>query len=119
MRARRALLYTPGDDRHKIEKAATLGVDRFLREIEVAANLQHPHILPVLDSGEAGGVLYYVVPHVGGEALRGPAAAAARSSFSPCSSVPVRNMTSRPWSRMKRASASCAPSRSSRCNRSR
>src|SRR6185436_3379711 len=52
------------------ELAATLGPERFLREIEVAANLQHPHILPLLDSGEAAGLLYYVMPYVEGESLR-------------------------------------------------
>ena len=52
------------------ELAATLGVERFLREIEVAANLQHPHILPLFDSGEAGGFLFYVMPYVEGESLR-------------------------------------------------
>src|SRR2546421_6762811 len=42
------------------ELAAALGADRFLREIEIAARLQHPHILPLYDSGRAGGFLYYV-----------------------------------------------------------
>jgi tetratricopeptide (TPR) repeat protein len=49
---------------------ATLGVERFLREIELAAQLQHPHILPLHDSGEAGGFLYYVMPYVEGHSLR-------------------------------------------------
>ena len=52
------------------ELAATLGSERFFREIEVAARLQHPHILPLHDSGEAGGYLYYVMPFVPGESLR-------------------------------------------------
>ncbi len=52
------------------ELAAVLGADRFLREIEIAANLQHPHILPLHDSGEADGFLYYVMPYVDGESLR-------------------------------------------------
>lgn len=52
------------------ELAATLGPERFLREIEVAARLQHPHILPLHDSGEAGGFLYYVMPYVEGQSLR-------------------------------------------------
>jgi len=52
------------------ELAATLGADRFVREIEIAANLSHPHILPLYDSGEADGVLYYVMPYVEGESLR-------------------------------------------------
>ena len=52
------------------ELAATLGADRFLREINIAAQLQQPHILPLLDSGEADGFLYYVMPYVEGESLR-------------------------------------------------
>ena len=52
------------------ELAASLGNDRFLREIEIAARLSHPHILPLHDSGEAGGHLYYAMPYVGGESLR-------------------------------------------------
>ena len=54
----------------RAEIAASLGADRFSREIEVAARLQHPHILPLLDSGEAAGYLYYVMPFVEGESLR-------------------------------------------------
>jgi serine/threonine-protein kinase len=52
------------------EIAAALGPERFLSEIRVAANLQHPHLVPLLDSGEAGGFLYYVMPYVEGESLR-------------------------------------------------
>src|SRR6185295_10582529 len=52
------------------ELAATMGPERFLREIEVAARLQHPHILPLHDSGEAHGFLYYVMPFVDGHNLR-------------------------------------------------
>jgi serine/threonine-protein kinase len=52
------------------ELAATMGATRFLREIETAAQLQHPHILPLHDSGEAGGFLYFVMPYVEGEPLR-------------------------------------------------
>lgn len=44
------------------ELAATLGVERFVREIEIAAGLTHPHILSLFDSGETGGFLYYVMP---------------------------------------------------------
>ena len=50
--------------------AAGLGTERFLREIQIAANLNHPHILPLLDSGEAQGFLYYVMPYVQGESLQ-------------------------------------------------
>jgi serine/threonine-protein kinase len=50
--------------------AASLGADRFLREVRIAANLSHPHILPLYDSGEANGFLYYVMPYVEGESLR-------------------------------------------------
>jgi len=52
------------------ELAAVLGGDRFLQEIRVTANLQHPHILPLHDSGIADGFLYYVMPFVDGESLR-------------------------------------------------
>jgi serine/threonine-protein kinase len=52
------------------ELAAVLGAERFLKEIEVTANLQHPHILQLYDSGEADSFLYYVMPYVEGESLR-------------------------------------------------
>src|SRR5206468_2314971 len=53
------------------ELAAGLGTDRFLREIQIAARLTHPHILPLHDSGEADGLPYYVMPYVEGVSLRG------------------------------------------------
>ena len=74
-----ATVYLAEDVRHhrkvalkvlRPELAASLGADRFLREIETSAQFQHPHILPLLDSGEAGGFLYYVMPYVEGESLR-------------------------------------------------
>ncbi len=52
------------------ELAAVVGAERFLSEIRTTANLQHPHILPLFDSGEAGGFLYYVMPYMAGETLR-------------------------------------------------
>lgn len=52
------------------ELTATLGAERFLQEIEIVAGLQHPHILPLYDSGEADGLLYYVMPYAEGESLR-------------------------------------------------
>src|SRR5678809_173448 len=52
------------------DTAPTLGADRFAREIETAAGLSHPHILPLYDSGAAGGLLYYAMPYVDGESLR-------------------------------------------------
>ncbi|HZD05750.1 MAG TPA: serine/threonine-protein kinase, partial [Longimicrobiales bacterium] len=52
------------------EISAILGTERFLKEIQLTANLQHPHVLPLYDSGEADGVLFYVMPHVEGESLR-------------------------------------------------
>jgi eukaryotic-like serine/threonine-protein kinase len=52
------------------ELAASLGAERFLREIRIAARLAHPHILPLYDSGEAGDFLFYVMPFVDGESLR-------------------------------------------------
>ncbi|HKR08166.1 MAG TPA: protein kinase, partial [Gemmatimonadaceae bacterium] len=52
------------------ELAAAIGADRFLEEIRVTASLQHPHILPLFDSGSAQGLLWYVMPFVEGETLR-------------------------------------------------
>ena len=54
----------------KPELAAVVGAERFLAEIKTTANLQHPHILPLFDSGEADGFLFYVMPHVEAETLR-------------------------------------------------
>src|SRR2546427_10204164 len=51
-------------------RTATLGPGRFVREIEIAARLQHPHILPLYDSGAAAGLFYYIMPYVEGESLR-------------------------------------------------
>lgn len=74
-----ATVYLARDSRHdrpvaikvlRPELAASLGADRFLREIKVAAQLQHPNILALYDSGEAAGFLYYVMPFVEGESLR-------------------------------------------------
>src|SRR6266513_928791 len=74
-----ALVYLARDTRHerfvalktlRPEIAIALGRERFLREIKLAARLQHPNILPVYDSGDAGGTLYYVMPFVEGESLR-------------------------------------------------
>ena len=74
-----ATVYLAHDLRHEREVAikvlhpdlgAALGGDRFLSEIKTTARLQHPHILPLLDSGEADGLLYYVMPYVRGETLR-------------------------------------------------
>ena len=74
-----ATVYLADDPKHhrkvavkvlRPELAASLGADRFLREIEIAARLSHPHILPLYDSGHAKGFLYYVMPYVEGESLR-------------------------------------------------
>jgi hypothetical protein len=54
----------------KPELAAVVGAERFLTEIRTTANLQHPHILPLFDSGQADGMLFYVMPYVEGESLR-------------------------------------------------
>ncbi len=54
----------------RAELAAEVGAERFLREIEIAAQLQHPHILPLYDSGHEGGILYYVMPFVRAGSLR-------------------------------------------------
>ena len=84
--------------------AAALGPERFLREVKIAANLQHPHILPLHDSGEADGFLYYVMPFVDGISLREnwPARANSRSPMPSGSSAtwPMRwpTPTARVWS---------------------
>ena len=74
-----ATVYLARDLRHdravaikvlKPELGAVLGVERFLAEIKVTANLQHPNLLPLFDSGEANGLLFYVMPFVEGESLR-------------------------------------------------
>ena len=52
------------------ELAAVIGAERFLNEIKVTANLQHPHILPLHDSGDADNFLYYVMPYIEGDTLR-------------------------------------------------
>jgi serine/threonine-protein kinase len=52
------------------ELAATLGAERFLREIGIAARLSHPHLVPLIDSGDAGGLLYYVSAYMPGGSLR-------------------------------------------------
>ncbi len=73
-----AIVYLAQDVKHerkvaikvlRAELAASLGADRFVREIKTTANLQHPHILPLYDSGEADGFLFYVMPFVEGESL--------------------------------------------------
>ena len=74
-----AIVYLARDVRHdrhvavkalRPELATTLGAERFLREINIAARLTHPNILALHDSGVAGGMLYFVMPHVDGESLR-------------------------------------------------
>jgi tRNA A-37 threonylcarbamoyl transferase component Bud32 len=74
-----AVVYLARDRKHgrrvalkvlRPELAAAIGAERFLREIEIAAALRHPNILPLFDSGEAGGLLFYVMPYVEGESLR-------------------------------------------------
>src|SRR5687768_18580014 len=73
-----ATVYLAEDVRHRRrvalkvlhpELSAVLGPERFLKEIELTASLQHPHILPLFDSGSADGQLYYVMPFVEGETL--------------------------------------------------
>jgi serine/threonine-protein kinase len=74
-----ATVYLARDEKHgrnvavkvlKPELAPVVGAGRFLTEIETTAKLQHPHILPLFDSGEADGFLFYVMPYVVGESLR-------------------------------------------------
>jgi len=79
MRGGMAIIYRAQDRKHhrtvaikvlRPNLAATVGPERFLREIEIAARLIHPHILPLHDSGEADGLLYYVMPWLAGDTLR-------------------------------------------------
>ncbi|MEO7966465.1 MAG: protein kinase [Gemmatimonadaceae bacterium] len=74
-----ATVYLAYDERHerrvaikilRPELAVAVGAERFLREIKLTAALQHPHILPLYDSGDANGTVYYVMPFVEGESLR-------------------------------------------------
>ncbi len=74
-----ATVYLAHDPRHnrkvaikvmRPELAAIVGPERFLKEIETTANLQHPHILPLFDSGRVEGTVFYVMPYVAGESLR-------------------------------------------------
>jgi tRNA A-37 threonylcarbamoyl transferase component Bud32/tetratricopeptide (TPR) repeat protein len=74
-----AIVYLAHDVRHervvalkalRPELGAALGPDRFLREIKLAAHLAHPHVVPLFDSGDADGALFYVMPYVEGESLR-------------------------------------------------
>jgi serine/threonine-protein kinase len=74
-----AVVYLAQDVRHRRpvalkvlrpELSASLGAERFLREIEIAASLQHPGIIPLFDSGAASGLLFYVMPNLEGESLR-------------------------------------------------
>src|SRR5947209_10004816 len=74
-----ATVYLARDSKHRRDVAikvllpglaAFLGVERFLKEIQIAAGLTHPHILALHDSGEAGGFLYYVMPYISGGSLR-------------------------------------------------
>src|SRR5438445_7014365 len=74
-----ATVYVAEDLRHqrqvaikvlRPDVAAAIGAERFLREITIAARLTHPHVLPLIDSGQTAGSLYYVMPYVRGETLR-------------------------------------------------
>ena len=95
--------------------AATLGAGRFLREIEIAAQLHHPHIVPLYDSGEAGGALYYVMPYEAESSLRerlardGPLTLRRRR----CSSFA---MSATPWHTRTRAGSFIATSSRTTCS---
>ena len=74
-----ATVYLARDERHErfvaikvlhAELSHAIGAARFLREIKLTASLQHPHILPIHDSGESGDQLYYVMPYLEGDSLR-------------------------------------------------
>jgi prepilin-type processing-associated H-X9-DG protein len=82
-----AIVYLAADTRHgrrvavkvlRPEFAATVGADRFLREIDIAAQLSHPHIIPLIDSGKSEGVLYFVSPYIPGGSLQDRLAAQGR-----------------------------------------
>jgi formylglycine-generating enzyme required for sulfatase activity/dienelactone hydrolase len=68
------------------ELSGQVGAERFLREIRIAATLQHPNILTLIDSGDAGGVLHYVMPYAEGESLR---ERVARGAMSPLDAMPI------------------------------
>ncbi|MGH7671476.1 MAG: serine/threonine-protein kinase, partial [Gemmatimonadales bacterium] len=87
-----SVVYLARDRRHdrsvalkvlRPELAAALGPERFLREIKVAAGLTHPHIVPLYDSGEADGLLFYVMPYLEGESLRHRLAREGRLALAP------------------------------------
>ena len=91
-----AKVYLADDLRHnrkvalkvlKPHLAALVGADRFLREIRTTANLQHPHVLPLHDSGEADGLLYYVMPYVEGGSVRDRLDDQSRLSVDECMSI--------------------------------
>src|SRR5438046_1339835 len=93
------------------EVSGAVGSERFLREIQIAATLLHPHVLPLHDSGEANGLPYYVMPYVVGESLRHRRTSAARPKRSSPKSSPLPRPPSAPsapgfrrkWSRSSRA----------------
>ena len=108
-----ATVYLAEDSRHhrkvalkvlRPDLAATLGPERFLKEIEIAAGLTHPHILPLHDSGEADGFLFYVLPYIDGESLRdrivreGELPSARPFGFSETWSTRWRTHTTKGWS---------------------
>ena len=83
------------------ELAHRVGVDRFLREIETTAKLQHPHILPLFDSGRVEGTVFYVMPYVEGESLRARSTLLDVTSEKPRlhrSMMPVRVANEKPMS---------------------
>src|SRR5947208_1054957 len=101
-----ATVYVAQDRRHAREVAikvlrpdvaAAIGAERFLREIAIAARLTHPHVLPLIDSGQAAGSLYYVMPYVRGEALPQPLARERR--------LPLRAHRSEPPAAVEQAPA--------------
>ena len=74
------------------ELAAVLGAERFVKEIETTANLQHPHILPLFDSGEADSFLYYVMPFIDGETVRDKLNRAVHSATGTDTRIPARSI---------------------------
>jgi serine/threonine-protein kinase len=83
--------------------AESLGADRFLRETETAARLQHPHIVPVFDSGNADGQLFFVMPLIEGESLRARLQREERRRcYARTRACVIRRGCSRPWSTARR-----------------
>jgi serine/threonine-protein kinase len=121
-----AIVYLAEDIKHRRrvalkvlrpELTAAMGSDRFLSEIRTTANLQHPNILPLFDSGEADGLLYYVMPYVDGESLRQRLEREHRLDLEEAMAI-ASDVAEAAGERWWRTSASPGPRRSPRANAS-